>query len=156
MRLPRLITVGAAAVALSVVLAGLALRSPAGASAQQPPCATVVITVRLSQVASTNTPTATSTVCPPQIVHSATPTFTPTSPATATPVPATPAPTQPAPTATATKPSGGTGAQVTAPNTGSGSAAGSGYNWYLLLAAVAVAAMGGGSFVVAARRARRG
>ena len=95
-------------------------------------------------------------VCTPiTIVRSATPTITATVPATSTPVPPTPAPpTVVPPTATPTKPSGGAGAQVTAPNTGSGPQSGGGYSMYLLLAAGVVAAIGSGSLVVATRRRR--
>ena len=150
MKVSRFVIGGGAALAMAVALAALAFASPSAASAQ---VACVTATPILPSV---QLGVALPVCTPITIVHSATPTITATVPATSTPVPPTPAPTQPAPTATATKPSGGTGGQVTAPNTGSGPDSGSGYNVYLLLAAGVAAALGGGSLAIAAGRARRG
>ena len=96
----------------------------------------------------------------PVLVRSATPTSSPTAPATDTPVSATstPIPTNtsappPPPQPTATSPGGGTAGVITGPNTGSGPG-GSGVPWAIIaLAAMLVA--GGAALSTAALRARR-
>ncbi len=138
---PRWLIVGVSMLAVAVVLVALAVTSPAKpASAQFPDCGPNI-----------DGPTCT----PVRKVSTATPTFTVTVEPSSTPVPPTQAPPTQAP-ATAT-PTGAAGGQaVTPPNTGSGPDSGFSFNVYMLLAAGLVAAMGGGSIAVAARRSRRG
>ena len=134
-----------AAAAVLVALSFAATPTFAGISTSTPiPCGTP----NLGQInAFQQLPTCT----PVRIVRTATPTFTVTVEPSSTPVPPTQEPTKAPPTAT--QPAGSSGGQAIAPpNTGSGPDAGARYNGYMLLAAGFVAAMGGGSLVVAARR----
>ena len=82
-------------------------------------------------------------------VRTATPTVTATAPATATEMPATSTPVPPA--ATATSPAGGSAGVISAPNTGSGSDAGS-PSMLLLAVAGAMMAAGAGAAALGAKR----
>lgn len=150
----KLMLLSASALALSAVMLGLAFSAAPDTSTaqQQYPCNYVIDSVTsfgFQTVIATDTPIPT---CTPVRIKTHTPTATPTEAATQTPVPATPAPTQPA--ATATKPGGGAEGQgVRPPDTGSGPGSSGGIDLWLLVAGIAVAALGGGSmFVLAAKR----
>jgi len=155
----KMIVSGAAALIVGAALLGLSFASPQGASAGNiVPCdatATATATEPVGDIAAnavepTDTPIPT---CTPVKLKTHTPTNTATAAATQTPVPVTPAPTQPA--ATATKPGGGSEGQgVRPPNTGSGPAGRGAVDLRLLMAGIAMAALGGSSLLAAARKRR--
>ncbi len=149
MKASKLMLLSASALALSGAMLGTAFSSAPGASAGNStptavPCSYTPISVENFQAAPSATPVPT---CTPVRIKTHTPTTTPTEAATQTPVPATPVPTQPA--ATATKPAGGSEGQgVRPPDTGSGPGASGGVDISLLVAGIALAALGGGSMLV--------
>jgi len=147
------------------VLAGIVLAAMTLSPAQQgfaqapsclPPTATSTPSLGVIIQGITQQPTATCTPTPPQIVRTATPTFTVTPAATNTSAPATQAPvtnTPVPPAPSATSPSGApAGAAIQPPNTGSGPSGAGPSVLPLLMGAVALMVAGGGTLAVAARR----
>ena len=148
MNAARLMISGITALAVGAVLVGLSFTAPRGAAGQEPPC-------DYTPVGQISALQAVPTCTPVRIVRSATPTFTVTVLPSETPVPPTEIPARGAPpTATAT-PSGGSGGQaVVPPDTGAGPGAGSSVSLELLLAGAALAVLGSGSVLAAARKRR--
>ncbi len=154
MKASKLMLLSASTLAVSAIMLGVAFSAAPGTSKaqQQYPCNYVIDRfTSLGQTAfATDTPIPT---CTPVKIKTHTPTATPTEAATQTPVPATPAPTQPA--ATATKPGGGAEGQgVRPPDTGSGPGDGGRVDVTLLIAGIALAALGGGSMLMLAAKRR--